>query len=636
MNDATQTVLRALESAGKRVKRSGNGHIAQCPAHEDRNASLSVSTGDDGRAILHCHAGCEPGAVVAALGMKLSDLFADKPERETPRRIVKEYNYTDEQGELLYQAVRYEPKDFRQRRPDGKGGWIWKLDDVPLVLYRLPSLLNVNPDCIIWICEGEKDCDNLANEGLIATCNPMGASSATNNKWARLSSTKPLHDRHVCIIADKDNVGREGAQIVAADLHGKAKSVRVIEVPGAACKDVSDFLSAGGTAEDLWRLWEAASEWKPADAAATSAPCSVEAPSPSRKAIVINAANILPRLTSYLWAPRIPFGKITLLAGVPGAGKTFLAAFIAATMSGDFSWPDAPTVNIDAADVLMLLAEDDPADMTVPRLIANNANLARIHFLTGIKRRNETTGEDVEGLLDLSRDIEQVREVLTGNRNIKLLIIDPINSYFPSRKDNNSDVDVREILLPLAKLAEELGVAVLIISHTNKSASTSAITRVMGSTAFVGVSRVAWLLSEDPEDHDRKLLTPIKCNISRRPTALAFRIADDMQLDWENEQINMTADEALAATGAPERKSDRAVDWLRDYLAAGPRPAKQTEADAGSAGFGEWPIKAAKKTLFVVADRLGFGSAGQWFWALPCHADASGKILPQTVKGGGH
>jgi putative DNA primase/helicase len=130
----TPQLLERLQA----VRRNGSGWIARCPAHEDRNPSLSVNE-KDAKLLLHCHAGCTVESICAALSLTVSDLFTDPPN-STPR-IATEYDYSDEAGNLLYQVVRFEPKDFRQRRPDGDGDWIWNLNGTRRVLYRLPELL---------------------------------------------------------------------------------------------------------------------------------------------------------------------------------------------------------------------------------------------------------------------------------------------------------------------------------------------------------------------------------------------------------------------------------------------------------------------------------------------------------------
>jgi hypothetical protein len=175
-----------------------------------------------------------------------------RSQRASP---VAEYDYTDEDGQVLYQTVRYQPKDFRQRQPNSKGGWLWNLKDVRLVLYRLTELLKCAAETV-FICEGEKDVDALAGLGLLATCNPMGA-----GKW-RDQYAETLRGRRVVVITDNDPPtdekgkphykGQRHAATVSSTLLRHDCEVRIVEPPRG--KDVSDWLAAGGTVEEIERL----------------------------------------------------------------------------------------------------------------------------------------------------------------------------------------------------------------------------------------------------------------------------------------------------------------------------------------------------------------------------------------------
>jgi len=246
-------------------KTNSSGWQAHCPAHDDREASLSLAEGDDGRVLVHCHAGCPTEAVVKALGLDLHDLFPPKPTANghTPAakpHVVATYNYRDEHGTSLYESVRYAPKGFRQRRPDGTGGWHWSLDGTRRVPYRLPELLAADPAAMVYVVEGEKDADRLASLGLVATTNAMGA-----GKW-RAEYSESLRGRHVVILPDNDDPGRKHAEGVAASLGGIAASIKVLPLPGLPPKgDVSDWLDAGGTVDDLDKLVREAPAESPAD-----------------------------------------------------------------------------------------------------------------------------------------------------------------------------------------------------------------------------------------------------------------------------------------------------------------------------------------------------------------------------------
>src|SRR5713226_5221074 len=210
---------------------------------------LPKSRERDGRILLHCHAGCSTEEVLAALMIDVRDLFEDA---NRGRRLIAEYDYCDEKGELLFQVVRFEPKDFRQRRPDGNGGWTWKLNDVRRVLYHLPDLISAHS---VIVCEGEKDCETARAMGLIATCNPHGA-----GKW-RSEYVESLRGKRVSVIADADEPGRKHARQMGASLYGKVESLKVMELPGA--KDLTVWVERGGTRDALIDLIQNAPEWKP-------------------------------------------------------------------------------------------------------------------------------------------------------------------------------------------------------------------------------------------------------------------------------------------------------------------------------------------------------------------------------------
>jgi hypothetical protein len=253
------------------VKPEGKGWKAKCPAHDDKSPSLSITEGSDGRALIHCHAGCKPEAICAALGLTLADLFPGTSKRNGGKgKIVATYDYRSEDGELLFQVCRFEPKDFCQRRQDATqpSGWTWKTQGVRRVLYRLPeTLAAIQHGEVIHIAEGEKDVAALLANGFAATCNPGGASTGagTRGKW-RTEYSATLKGAAVVIVADKDGPGRAHAADVASKLQGMAASVKVIELPdtgGKAVKDAADYFAAGGTAADFKAVCEQAPEWTP-------------------------------------------------------------------------------------------------------------------------------------------------------------------------------------------------------------------------------------------------------------------------------------------------------------------------------------------------------------------------------------
>lgn len=237
------------------VKKTAKGWQVCCPAHEDGSPSLSIAEGKDGAILLNCFAGCHIEDVLSRMNLKMSDLFPDKngqatngvpprndflppPRVETVKNgekpvIDKIYPYVDALGVERYQAIRMKPKTFRQRHRVN-GDWVWSMDGVERVLYRLPEVLASSR---VWVVEGEKDADNLTTLGYCATCNVGGA-----GKWLD-GYTESLAGKEVVICGDNDKPGQEHVQKVFESVAGRAKSVRIIKMP-MPHKDVSDFLGA--------------------------------------------------------------------------------------------------------------------------------------------------------------------------------------------------------------------------------------------------------------------------------------------------------------------------------------------------------------------------------------------------------
>lgn len=229
------------------AKQQGKNFMVRCPAHGDKNASLSIAKGRDG-IVLKCFAGCAVKEIAASLGLQVRDLFFNAPKKdfqpkykpieetnEEPKesKLVCSYSYTDALGRELYQALRYEPKTFRQRSKDPSGKWRWSMEGVERVLYRLPEIVSAKR---VWIVEGEKDADRLAGIGIAATTNVGGA-----KKWLDAYS-ETLKGKEVIICGDSDKPGQEHVQQVFESVSQTAESVRIVKLP-EGIKDVSDFIA---------------------------------------------------------------------------------------------------------------------------------------------------------------------------------------------------------------------------------------------------------------------------------------------------------------------------------------------------------------------------------------------------------
>lgn len=210
----------------------------------------------DGLALVRWWTGCDFQTAVG----RVADILGVQDNSNGRPRIVETYPYTDEAGKLLFEVCRYQPKNFRQRRPDGKGGWTWSVKGVRQVPYRLPEL-SQRPDCTVFVVEGEKDVDALRALRFVATCNAGGA-----GKWTG-DHSQFLAGRDVIVMPDADEPGRRHGEQVARSLQGVARSVRIVELPDLPDKgDVSDWIAAGGTFDGLVDLSQSAAEWSPTPA----------------------------------------------------------------------------------------------------------------------------------------------------------------------------------------------------------------------------------------------------------------------------------------------------------------------------------------------------------------------------------
>jgi putative DNA primase/helicase len=246
-------VLSRLSGMGSLVTRNGQGYMAQCPCHDDKKQSLSVTTNAKGDVLLHDHAGCETTDIVAKISLTMADLFVDGRVKQPgvfvgsgPRgTIVAAYPYTDETGTLQYEAVRFDPKAFRQRRPDGNGGYLWNMQGVTHYLYRLAEFLK-KPRTAVYIVEGEKDADALWAHRLPATTNVGGAGKWRPEYTDQLVAAKV---ERAVIFPDNDEPGRKHAERVATALHAARIAVKIVHLPVVEKGDVSDYLEGHTKAE---------------------------------------------------------------------------------------------------------------------------------------------------------------------------------------------------------------------------------------------------------------------------------------------------------------------------------------------------------------------------------------------------
>lgn len=642
-----ELVLSKLPDARHR----GNGWMARCPAHDDRRPSLCVSAGDDDRALVHCHAGCTPDAIVGALGLKLGDLMpangvrSGRRMRSRPTREVQpdkrgqksrkahtsvddaiadmeqrhgpssaRWTYHNAADEPVGVIVRWDTPAGKDIRPVSRTakGWIIEGMPEPRPLYRLPELL-ARTDDMVYVTEGEKAADAAASIGLLATTSPHGSDSASKADW------RPLAGREVVILPDNDDAGRGYARDVISILLKLSPTARVkiIDLPGLGPKgDIYDWLEAHDASEPeiLGARIEALVEATPAI-------------SPSEVIggpILQCLADVEPVSVRWLWPGRIPLGRITLLVGRPGEGKSFLTTYMASRVSTGSPWSDE--TECPQGSVILISAEDDPGDTIRPRLDAHYADVRRVHLLAMV-RRIQADGERHDVMFTLA-DIDALEAALKAHPDCKLVVVDPIGSFLGGRTDAHRDNEVRAVLAPVTKLAEKYGPAVLIVAHRRKSSGSIADDLALGSRAFTGIARSVWHLTRDGDNKRRRLLLPGKNNLAPEGHGLAFTICGQPPaIAWEHDPVTMTADDALATENSSEAKRpgpkpaarNKAAEWLQNVLKTGPMEAGKIKEEAKEAGYGWRTVQRAKDDLGITPDRHQFG--GAWIWRLPASAE---------------
>jgi putative DNA primase/helicase len=545
-----------------------------------------------------------------------------KPNAE--RKIVATYDYTDSDGALIYQVVRFKPKDFKQRRPDGSGDWVWSLDNLNgrRILYRWPDLTKY-PDATVFVCEGEKDADRVASLDQCAT------TIAGDGHWTA-DCIEPLKGRNVFILEDNDDTGRKKALKAAMALNGSAASIRVVKLPDLPeGKDVGDWLDADPVrAEALVDICIKTPEWTPAaDEARADGPKHDQSRS---RLEVVCMSDVRPTAIEWLWQNWIAIGKVHILAGDGGLGKSTILCGLTATTTTGTEWPDGARAD-QAGSVIILAAEDAVEDTLAPRLMAAGADLSRVFVIRSVLDENRRRS------FNLQADLERLEAEIQKRDNVRLVIIDPVSSYL-GKVDSHKNADVRSVLEPLGELAARLGVAVICNNHFSKGGG-SANNRVIGSVAFVNQARAAFIVTPDEKDQTRRLLIPSKMNIAPMGYGLAYRIEGCLiehdrreiatsRIMYESTPVTVTADQALAALdGNRESKSEKseAIEYLMDMLGEGPVSAKDIKRDATDAGISPKSLRGAREALGVKPERIGFGSEGGWVWSLP--------KMPKDAKG---
>ena len=340
---------------------------------------------------------------------------------------------------------------------------------------------------------------------------------------------------------------------------------------------------------------------------------------------VHSAADVRVRPVRWLWNQRLPIGKLVMLAGEPGLGKSRVTDSLAAIVSRGGSWP-AGEGRCEQGDVLIASFEDDEDDTTVPRLMAENANLSKIHLLQGVPDPNGRRG------FNINMDVDRLDRHMELYPNTRLLIVDPISAAMAGT-DTHKNADVRSALSPMVEVARRRHVCIVAITHFNKGIGAKAIHRIIGSIALAAAARTAYAVVRDEDDPERKrrLMLPVKNNLGDDKSGLSFTtrmvcIQDDAGTDiwtptiqWGDETVQNDIDDSMEPQGEDQGKLAEAKQFLAKMLAGGPVDTVQLKKDTEGAGLTWATVRRAKDKMKVHAGKADFD--GSWQWSLPAQQD---------------
>lgn len=331
---------------------------------------------------------------------------------------------------------------------------------------------------------------------------------------------------------------------------------------------------------------------------------------------LVRLSDVQPEKVSWLWPGRIPLGKLTIIDGDPGLGKSLITCDIAARVSKGAPMPDGTASDLAGpAGVIFMSCEDGIADTIRPRMDAAGADTTRIAVLEYVKdgayQRLPTIGD----LHDLERSVD-----IFG---AALVVIDPMMAHLPSGINAHKDQDMRSTLSPLAKFAEKAGVAIVIIRHLNKGISDNVLHKGGGSMGIIGAARVGLIVAADPQDmtKERRILATSKNNLARNAPAFAYHIisvdgTSAPTVIWEGPTEHMASDLLGVADDNSRSAITEAEDFLRDLL-INECTAQEVFSAGRKAGLSEPTLKRAKRTLGVVSEKRGVGKDGYWIWKFP-------------------
>jgi hypothetical protein len=486
----------------------------------------------------------------------------------------------------------------------------------------------------VYVCQSESAVREARRAGLAAVSVAHGANGVDKTSFA------PLSGRDVVIMPDNDDAGRTLVRRVYRQLCRQVPpaEVRVVELPGLSLHGgLFEFgLLRDGTPEELGEAIEEMAEQTPEFEAVRRLPAPRRTPAALPALRTAQLADLRPGQVRWLWPGRIPMGKLSLLFGGPGRGKSFIAAYLAAVVSTGATWPDdegaAPR-----GSVLLLCGQDALGDTVRPRLELAGADLARV---TAVDIAGP--GRAGIGRFSLARALERVIAAASkagrAGAAVRLAIIDPISALLTG--------DVCAALEELARVAERYDLAIVMVAGLGREHAGLARPAALGGHALMSAARASWLAVPDARDPDRRLLLPAKNILAGQARGLAYRIVNGA-VAWEPGAVDVPAD-GVVLSGRRRRKPGPRADkqaeaarWLLGRLSAGPAyissaaDSGQTGALLGelsAAGFSYMTLRRAFVAVGAVSERCP--STGRYRWRLASEKEAAEKRAGHGPGGG--
>jgi hypothetical protein len=488
--------------------------------------------------------------------------------------------------------------------------------NVPVCAYGQWRIHETAKTGVLILVEGESDCWTLWHHGLPALGLP-GSGMARTLTRDLLAYVQKLY-----LVREPDQGGKsfqEGVIDRLGELRYRGQTF-ILTMP-EGCKDPSD-LHIASPEKFLGRFHQALSAACPAaprdKAAGTrNGPAANEEPSQHREAklLVVNLADVPIAEVRWLWPDRIPLGKLTILDGDPGLGKSSVTLDIAARLTRGLPMPNAPPESaLPPSSVVLLTAEDGLGDAIRPRLEAAGACLAKVNAMQGF--------DNSEGMIfpiTLPMDVRSIAKIVEMTQ-AKLVLIDPLMAYLHESVQAHNDQSVRRALLPLAQLAENSGAAVVVVRHLNKQPSKNINYRGGGSIGIIGAARSGLIVCKDADAPHQRLLGVSKCNLCKPPRVLRYEVAAEgksSRVLWLGES-NADIEKLFAAQAGNEAAAGNDADeFLKALLAQGPVPATVIAAEAAKLDIKG--LRGAKRRLRIKSVRVaGTDRPGmRWVWRMP-------------------